>query len=267
MPRGAAPGARHGWRATEPSASPPPISPRVERARRLLETWRASKDAVPIATLVDRILSDSGYEAALLGESLGDRKRANARKLVRMARRLDDAGGFILADFVERLRSDLRAATKETQAATTDDGGQIVRLMSIHQSKGLEFPIVVVPDLDRKRPTSSGGWRSTPTSARWSTPSPRRTTAATTPPPTPAAAWAGRSTATSRRQADDEEALRLFYVASTRARDFLILSAATDPTRPAGSPALSLLDRRFDRSSGAGQGSPSRRLVQSPAWR
>ncbi len=86
------------------------------------------------------------------GRVLGDRKRANARKLVRMARRLDDAGGFILADFVERLRSDLRAATKETQAATTDDGGQIVRLMSIHQSKGLEFPIVVVPDLDRKRP-------------------------------------------------------------------------------------------------------------------
>ena len=126
--------------------------PRADRARRLLASWRAVKDRVPIASMVDRILDESGYEAALLGEFLGDRKRANARKLVRMARRFDEQGGFTLADFVERLRADLRAATKETQAATTDEQGEIIRLMSIHQAKGLEFPIVVVPDLDRKRP-------------------------------------------------------------------------------------------------------------------
>ena len=69
-----------------------------------------------------------------------------------MARRFDEQGGFTLADFVDRLRADLRAATKETQAATTDEQGEIIRLMSIHQAKGLEFPIVVLPDLDRKRP-------------------------------------------------------------------------------------------------------------------
>ena len=102
--------------------------------------------------LIDRILAESGYEAALIGEFLGDRKRANARKLVRMARRFDEQGGFTLADFVGRLRADLRGATKETQAATTDEEGEIIRLMSIHQAKGLEFPIVVLPDLDRKRP-------------------------------------------------------------------------------------------------------------------
>ena len=118
----------------------------------LLAGWRAVKDRVPIAALVDRILDESGYEAALLGEFLGDRKRANARKLVRLARRFDEQGGFTLADFVERLRADLRGATKETQAATTDEQGEVIRLMSIHQAKGLEFPIVVLPDLDRKRP-------------------------------------------------------------------------------------------------------------------
>ncbi len=64
------------------------------------------KDHTPIASLIDRILTESGYEAALIGESLGDRKRANARKLVRMARRFDEQGGFTLADFVARLRAD-----------------------------------------------------------------------------------------------------------------------------------------------------------------
>src|SRR5438309_1437854 len=52
------------------------------RARDLLESWRDLKDRVPIATLVDRVLDESGYEAALLGEYLGAKKRANARKLV-----------------------------------------------------------------------------------------------------------------------------------------------------------------------------------------
>ncbi len=225
--------------------------PRVERAGRLLTAWRSAKDAVPIASLVDRILSESGYEAALLGEFLGDRKRANARKLVRMARRLDDAGGFILADFVERLRSDLRAATKETQAATTDDGGEIVRLMSIHQSKGLEFPIVVVPDLDRKRPHKLDRVAFHPDLGPLVNPVADADDGSEDDAVDPGGSLGWTVYRHVEEQADTEEALRLFYVATTRARDFLILSAATDPTRSAGSPALSLLDRRFNRETGS----------------
>ncbi len=229
--------------------------PRAGRARRLLGAWRGIKDRVPIATLIDRILAESGYEAALIGESLGDRKRANARKLVRMARRFDEQGGFTLADFVARLRADLRGATKETQASTTDEEGEIIRLMSIHQAKGLEFPIVVLPDLDRKRPgelkrvafdaelgplvnpivdvalVGEDGEESEPGNCLgWTLHRHRE------------------------RLADDDEALRLFYVATTRARDALVLSSATDPSKKPTSPALALLDRRFERSIGMMKG-------------
>ena len=224
--------------------------PRVERATTLLAAWRDRKDAVPIATLVDQILGESGYEAALLGEFLGDRKRANARKLVRMARRLDDAGGFTLADFVERLRSDLRAATKETQASTTDDGGAIVRLMSIHQAKGLEFPIVVVPDLDRKRPGELRRVAFDPDLGPLVNPVADADDGSDDgDDPGGCLGWSVYRHL--ERKADDEEALRLFYVATTRARDYLILSAATDPTRAPTSPSLALLDERFDRTTGA----------------
>ena len=57
--------------------------------RDLLARWRGLKDRVPIAALVDRVLDESGFEAALLGEFLGDRKLANTRKLVRLARQFD----------------------------------------------------------------------------------------------------------------------------------------------------------------------------------
>ena len=235
---------------------PPTDRPRVERARTLLAAWRGVKDAVPISTLVDRILSDSGYEAALLGEFLGDRKRANARKLVGMARRLDDAGGFTLADFVERLRADLRSATKETQASTTDDAGQIVRLMSIHQAKGLEFPIVVVSDLDRKRP---GELRRVAFSAELGplvNPVADADDGAEDGDESSGGSLGWLVYRHLEKQADDAEALRLFYVATTRARDYLILSAATESGQKPTSPTLTLLNQQFDRSTGVYRGEP-----------
>ncbi len=222
--------------------------PRAERAARLLAGWRSIKDRVPIATLVDRILSESGYEAALIGEFLGDRKRANARKLVRMARRFDEQGGFTLADFVERLRADLRAATKETQAATTDEKGEIIRLMSIHQAKGLEFPIVVLPDLDRKRPGELKRVAFDPDLGPLVNPVVEEEDESDDSDPEVSLGWTIHRFR--EREADDAEALRLFYVAVTRARDALVLSAASDPSRPPNSPALILLDQRFDRLTG-----------------
>ena len=230
--------------------------PRVERARTALAAWRAVKDAVPISSLVDRILSESGYEAALLGEFLGDRKRANARKLVRMARRLDDAGGFTLADFVDRLRADLRAATKETQASTTDDGGEIVRLMSIHQAKGLEFPIVVVPDLDRKRPGELKRVAFDPDLGPLVNPVADADDGSEVGDDSSGKSLGWLVYRHLEKEADDAEALRLFYVATTRARDFLILSAATGPDQTPTSPTLTLLDERFDRASGVYRGQP-----------
>ncbi len=58
----------------------------------------------------------------------------------------------------------------------------------------------------------------------------------------------------SRPRPTTPKALRLFYVAATRARDALILSAATDPATRPTSPALTLLDARFDRASGLFRG-------------
>jgi ATP-dependent helicase/nuclease subunit A len=223
---------------------------RADRARRLLENWRAVKDRIPIAALVDRILDESGYEAALLGEFLGDRKRANARKLVRMARRFDESGGFTLADFVERLRADLRAATKETQAATTDEQGEIIRLMSIHQAKGLEFPIVVVPDLDRKRPGELKRVAFDADLGPLVNPVVEPPDGLDGDEPDPGGCLGWSVHRHRERTEDENEAHRLFYVATTRARDFLILSSATDPDRSPTSPAMKLLDRRFDRRTG-----------------
>ena len=230
---------------------------RADRAAELLDRWRGRKDRVPIAELLDRALAESGYEAALFGERLGDRRRANARKLVRMARRFDAQGGLTLADFVARLRADLRKPPREEQAATTDEGGEAVRIMSIHQAKGLEFPIVAVPDLDRKAPESRGSVATDDhlgIVARFSE-------EADGDPGAEGDEAEGDSgiggmnlgwrcfRAIEKRE-ETREAIRLFYVAATRAREHLVLSAGVAPDGRPGSPAMKLLADRFDRATG-----------------
>ncbi len=232
-------------RWSEVEALPAVDRPKVERAAVCLDAWRAEKDRPPMAGWLDRVLAESGYEAALLGEYLGPRKRANVRKLVRQARKFDHQGGLTLADFVARLRADRLKTPREEQAATTEEEGTGVRLMSIHQAKGLEFPIVVVPDLARGPAPFTDGVGFHPALGPL------------VKPPAPDDPKVERDNGlgwTMFRQEETREeqaeALRLLYVATTRARDALILSAGVAADAKPNTPALGLLAQRFDRSTG-----------------
>ena len=236
--------ARSVERWPEIGALPTADRPKVARAHAQLTAWRAAKDRPPMAAWLDRVLAESGYEAALLGEYLGGRKRANVRKLVRMARRFDGQGGMTLADFVARLRADRRRPPREEQAATTEEEGTSVRLMSIHQAKGLEFPIVVLPDLDRKPAGERSGVAFHPDLGPLVRP-PVPDDSDTAPE---SLGWSIARQVEAREEAG--EALRLFYVATTRARDALILSAGVAADAKHASPAMKLLAGRFDLAGG-----------------
>jgi ATP-dependent helicase/nuclease subunit A len=232
----------------------------VARIARLLHRWRAHKDRMPIARLLDLALDESGYEAALLAEFLGERRRANVRKLVERARRYDALGGLALADFSARLTAQFRDPPREDEAATTEEQGDAVRLMSIHQSKGLEFPIVILPDLDRHtdprhaRVVLDPDLGVLPLSGELAefesdSDSPQSDE--------PASIDARRSLGAivlraRQQQSDREEALRVFYVATTRARDHLVLSAGRDPASTSfQSEAMKLLAQSCNLTTGA----------------
>lgn len=246
------------------------------RAGALLTRWRDIKDRVPLASLVASILDESGFEAALVCEFLGSRKLANTRKLVRLARDFDRQEGFTLADLVTRLRADLDSPPREEQASTTDEESEVIRLMSIHQAKGLEFPIVVIPDLNRKmNPPDAliGLHPELGLVVRPPRTPPLQTQVDAEPASGESVGWLAFGAVEA--EEDRKEALRLFYVAATRARDHLVLSAGLEaqpkPGDPAAaylsalgscciqnpgnpkpsSPAMQLLLERFDWRSGA----------------
>lgn len=217
---------------------------RVKRARANLTHWRSLKDQLPIARLIDTVLADSAYDAAVRLEFLGERKLANLWKLTDLARTFDRSGLFGLAEFIARLGDLVAAQPREEQAATQPENADVIRLMTIHQAKGLEFPVVVVPDL-----AADGGSPFTPV-ARWD----RALGCVVRPPadedPPPFPDFGGRLLRAAEELEEWHEDLRTLYVACTRPRDYLILSAALPAKyQPAGAWMLTLAER-FDLDTG-----------------
>ena len=218
--------------------------PTAERAARLLRGWHAAKDRLPIARLLGRVFAESSYDAATQFEFLGDRKLANLWKLVDLARTFDRSPHFGLPEFIAQLGELVRTQPREEQAATQPENADVVRLMSIHQSKGLEFPVVFVPDL-----VGGGGGPQT-TLATWDA----SLGCVVKPPPEddppPFGDFGQRLWKTAETLADWREDLRTLYVACTRAEDYLVLSAALpEPPRPANHWLMALVER-FDLLTG-----------------
>ena len=123
--------------------------------------------------------------------------------------------------------------------------------MSIHQAKGLEFPIVVIPDLNRESDSRTqwlGFHPDLGLVVRPVAPLPTRPGGEAESMSEHSLGWL-----TFRTIEEDEnrrEAIRLFYVAATRARDYLILSAGLPADPKPESPAMQLLWERFDWQTG-----------------
>jgi len=226
---------------------PPAFLPEDQRSRikfaaTVLTDLRERKDRVPLSDLLNRAIEETGYDAALLGEFLGRRKLANLRKLSEMARQFDQDDVFTLKDFVTRLQTSVLEETDEEFATTQPESGDVIRLMSIHQSKGLEFPVVIVADIDRKGPPRGGDAILHPILGpliKFPQQFGNR-----------AENLALRMHILAEQEADADETIRLFYVACTRAADYLILSAGFDADKSSHSPWLSLVESRFDLRTG-----------------
>jgi ATP-dependent helicase/nuclease subunit A len=225
------------------SRLPAEQQPRAHRARASLNRWRSLKDRLPIARLLGKVFEDSGYDAATQFEFLGDRKLANLWKLQDLARSFDRSGLFGMAEFIQRLGDLVRTQPREEQAATQPENADVVRLMTIHQSKGLEFPVVFIPDLA----VSSGPARNPV--AHWDADMGCITRPpADDPPPFPD--YSQRLWNAVEDIEEWREDLRILYVACTRAEDYLVLSAALPANFSPTTSWMLALAERFDLKTG-----------------
>ena len=122
--------------------------PLLDRTSALLGALGALRDRVSVHMLLQRLLTGSGYLAATaLDDAEGQQRVANLRKLVRMAAAAPDQslGEFLRAVAEQRDREDKVAPERLYR-----ERSNVVTITTIHSAKGLEWPVVFWCDLVRE---------------------------------------------------------------------------------------------------------------------
>ena len=113
---------------------------KIESLRRLSLTLSAGE-------LVRRVCEETGFDAIVGAMPDGERRRLNVGLLCDYAEKYEAAGNLGLSGFIRFIDKVARTSGDLATAARPSENADIVRIMTVHQSKGLEFPICIFADM------------------------------------------------------------------------------------------------------------------------
>ncbi|HEU4463134.1 MAG TPA: UvrD-helicase domain-containing protein, partial [Solirubrobacterales bacterium] len=183
---------------------------------------RAPRHSLP--ALVEAVVTETGYDLAVLSRPAGEARFANVRKMSRLAAEFEQREGRDLRGLLDFLAARAEGEA-EAQAATAAEGHDGVRIMTVHNAKGLEFGVVAVPDLARR--LLNGARAPLLAIGREEQPRVGLRLLRLGSPKIDLYEYGDLCEEAGDREAEEE--LRLFHVAATRAREHLILSGVVNP--------------------------------------
>ena len=190
----------------------------IADALQLLRRLHSSRNHVPVATTISRLLEATRVHVRFALEHGGEQVLANVLHVAELARQYEADGGISFRGFIDELRAQAEDG-QAGEAPILEEGSDGVRLMTVHKAKGLEFPVVILADITAKLQPSAASRYLDPASG------------------TCAMRLAGCSPHDLIQHEQDElrrdhaEGIRLTYVAATRARDLLVVPAVGDEAR------------------------------------
>jgi ATP-dependent helicase/nuclease subunit A len=210
---------------------PPGLSQRDERLllafRQRFDRLAAAHTRLSLERLCERIVSEHDYDLAVLAQWDGRRRYANMRKLARLARSYEELRGPDIEGFVRFVAEQQAVGARELEAVAEEEGADVVRLLTIHAAKGLEFKVVIVADAGRDKAPPSPDEILALSDGRFGF---RVADPVTTKR---RGAFDYDEVREARRIEEQAEKLRLYYVAMTRAKERLIVSGSLDREKAA----------------------------------
>ena len=126
------------------------LLPRVSQFLNMIEEFRTLSTYTPVHELVQLIIDRTDFESIMTAQPAGNQRRANIELLLTNAANFEKTsfkGLFHFVRYIEHLKN---VQVDYGEAGLIDENADVVRIMSIHKSKGLEFPVVFVSGLSKE---------------------------------------------------------------------------------------------------------------------
>ena len=126
------------------------ILDKLIRLEAFIELLRGEARCLPIHELLYRVYKESGYYDYVSAMPAGETRRGNLDMLVEKAAAYESTsykGLFHFVRYIEKLK---KFDTDFGEASVAGEQDNTVRIMSIHKSKGLEFPVVILAGLGKR---------------------------------------------------------------------------------------------------------------------
>ncbi|HSP63037.1 MAG TPA: UvrD-helicase domain-containing protein [Pyrinomonadaceae bacterium] len=121
----------------------------LDRASAFLDAMVRRRNRCGIAELLRQAVTETEFMTVISANFDGAHRIGNVEKLFRLAEQFEKTGANLIRDFVNYVEEFDAVGGRESEGQM-DKSADVVRLMTIHQAKGLEFPVVIIPDLHRE---------------------------------------------------------------------------------------------------------------------
>lgn len=136
--------------ACESEEIAPDLQIRLKDFLSLYRSWREFNRRESIPVLIRRILADTLYDSWVTALSGGELRAANLRLLQEKAQEFESSGMRGLSRFLRFIKKLREKGSDWGSARILGKDEDLVRIMSIHKSKGLEFPAVILMEMGKK---------------------------------------------------------------------------------------------------------------------
>lgn len=137
----------------ENTTLPIDISPAEKQAIEFVidryKSWSDLASHSKFSQLVDSIIEELNVRPLLKAQMDGDQKLANVNKLVQHIYDFESTSSTLMSDLLDNLHRLINDETKETEAVITAEEDK-VKILTYHSAKGMEFPVVILPLLERR---------------------------------------------------------------------------------------------------------------------
>ncbi len=125
------------------------LKEKLTNMEKKLAYWKELKNTVTLEELIRTLMYDTGYFDYCSGLPVGRQRISNLRLLVEKASQFEQHDYSGLYGFISYIEAMKKSNIMVGEAKTLGENDNVIRVMTVHKSKGLEFPVVIIAGMGR----------------------------------------------------------------------------------------------------------------------